>query len=311
MRREKLTTPVLFLIFRRPDLTERVFNEIKKAKPAQLFISADGPREGYPEETKLCQAARDIVKQVDWECDVHTNFRDANMGLKLAMSSGINWFFDNVEEGIILEDDCLPSQSFFWFCEGLLKKYRDDQRIMSICGNYQFGKKEGEASYYFSRIANVWGWASWRRAWRHFDLGINSFPKFKAYNRIRDVFNDKLSSLYFMTKIEDVYKGANSWAFSWVYSVFTQNGLCIHPSVNLVTNIGFGKKGAIHATDPTSQFSNVGTGEIDEIIHPEFILPDNDADNSLMRIAAREQMPRSGVFSVVKRVLKKIWRKIQ
>ncbi|HEY9206276.1 MAG TPA: hypothetical protein VIO58_10190 [Candidatus Methanoperedens sp.] len=291
MKNKPLATPVLFLIFNRPETTQRVFEEIRKVKPAKLFVSADGPRENKIGEAEKCRAARDIIRQVDWECEIHKNFHENNLGLKLAMSSAIDWFFDNVEEGIILEDDCLPNQSFFWFCQELLEKYRDDERIMAISGdNFQSENKRGQASYYFSKVVGVWGWASWKRAWSHFDLDLKSFPEFKAQHQIKNVFEDELSRTFWMTKIQEVYDGGDSWAFPWIYSILSQNGLCITPNVNLVSNIGHGST-AVHSVDTNSIFANIGTAKINEIKHPEFILPNKDADKFYSKVLASEQLP--------------------
>lgn len=315
MKNKPMTTPVLFLIFNRPDTTQRVFDAIKKAKPTKLYVSADGPRKDKIDEAAKCQAARDIIKQVDWECEVHTNFHEKNLSLKLAISSAIDWFFENVNEGIILEDDCLPTLSFFWFCQELLEKYRDDERIMAISGAYfQFGCKRYEESYYFSKLVGIWGWATWRRAWKHFDLSLKSFPEFKKQNQIKNIFEDKISQVFWMTKIQNVYDGGNSWAFSWTYAIFTQNGLCICPTVNLLSNIGFGPN-AVHATDQNSRFANVKTAEIEKIIHPAFILPNRDADESSSKIAASEQLPDSvdrmkiTLVALAKKVIPKIYHK--
>jgi hypothetical protein len=180
---EICNTPVLFLIFNRPNTTEQVFEAIAKAKPRCLFVAADGPRTDKEGEAEKCQAVRDIIKRVDWDCEVKTLFREQNLGCKEAVSSAITWFFEQVEEGIILEDDCLPSDSFFSFCAELLEKYRDDKRIMMISGdNFQDGIQRGDASYYFSSVPWIWGWATWRRAWRLYDREMQTFPSFvKAF----------------------------------------------------------------------------------------------------------------------------------
>ena len=158
---------VLFVVFNRPDTTKRVFEAIRLAKPKRLYITTDGPRPNMPDDVQLCKQTREIVSVVDWDCEVKTLFREENAGCKNGVSAAINWFFDHEEEGIILEDDCLPANSFFKFCDTLLEKYRYDTRVRHITGcNLQFGKKWGDASYYFSNLTNGWGWASWRRAWR-------------------------------------------------------------------------------------------------------------------------------------------------
>ena len=171
-----VNTPVLFLIFNRPETTEIVFSVIRKAEPPRLYVAADGPRPDYPNDAESCEIVRAIATDVNWDCKVKTLFRDQNLGCKLAASKAIDWFFEQELEGIILEDDCLPDQSFFWFCQELLGKYRDDTRIMHIGGtNFQFGKERTKYSYYFSRYAHVWGWASWRRAWKFYDVEMKNW----------------------------------------------------------------------------------------------------------------------------------------
>ena len=238
-----LDTPVLFLIFNRPDTTEKVFNAIKQAKPKQLFISADGPRQEKPGEFEKCQAARKIVEQVDWDCDLQVLFRDNNLGCKKAVSSGINWFFEQVDEGIILEDDCLPDQSFFGFCQELLKYYRNNPKIMHISGNnFQFGRKRGNASYYFSIYNHIWGWATWKRAWQYYDVTMADFEEFKKTNQIEKITRNKDEQAYWMYFFEKVWRNEiDTWDYQNVYSMWKKQGLAILPNVNLVSNIGFTK----------------------------------------------------------------------
>ena len=295
-----LNTPVLFLIFNRPETTLRVFEMIRKARPSKLFVVADGPRKDKPGEEDRCRLAREIIKGVNWDCEVYTNFRDENLGLKLAVSSGITWFFENVEEGIILEDDCVPSLSFFWFCQELLEKYRDDEQVMCVCGNnYQDGTQRGNSSYYFSRIVGIWGWATWRRAWKHFDIELKNFPAFKKSKQIRNIFHDRIVKRFFMTKIQDAYHGGNTWGFAWVFTVLYHNGLCITPNINLVSNCGFGPN-SVHAIDTNSKLSNIPSGEIEQIIHPVSVIPDNEADEYLTKVVASEQMPKRNPMYYIK-----------
>ncbi|MEW6491011.1 MAG: glycosyltransferase family 2 protein, partial [Cyanobacteriota bacterium] len=164
-----MKTPVVFIIFNRPDTTQKVFEAIRQAHPPLLFVIADGPRPNKPGEDQKCAATRAIIDQVDWDCEVLTNYSEINLGCERRVSSGLNWVFDTVEEAIILEDDCLPHPTFFSFCEELLDYYRNDQRVMVITGqNVQFGRKRTDYTYYFSRYNHCWGWASWRRAWRSY-----------------------------------------------------------------------------------------------------------------------------------------------
>lgn len=294
-----IKTPVLFLIFNRPESTRLVFDEIRKAQPKKLFISADGPRKEKDGEDALCSRVRDIIKQVDWDCEVYTLFRDENLGLKGAITSGINWFFEQVDEGIILEDDCLPGKSFFPFCQEMLEKYREDTRIMAVnSNNFQNGHKRGDASYFFSRIIKVWGWATWKRAWRHMDITLKTFPDFKENRVIDDLFHDEISRTFWMNKIEAVYNGGNSWAFAWIYAILSQGGLCVNPQVNLVSNIGFGTD-AVHAHNKNSIFARARIHELTTIRHPQFIVHNGEADRYFSQSVAGEQMSSPSLFQKI------------
>lgn len=277
----EIKTPVLFLIFNRPDTTQRVFNEIRRVKPKELFVSADGPRENKPLEVEKCQATRDIVlKQVDWDCKVYTNFRDKNLGCKIAVSSGIDWFFENVEEGIVLEDDTLPHPTFFRFCEELLQRYSDDSRIMMISGdNFQFGQKRTPYSYYFSRYPHIWGWASWRRAWKYYDVEMRLWPEIRDGKWLFDILGDKKAVSYWMNIFEKVYKGEiNTWDYQLTFAFWIQSGLTILPNVNLISNIGF-TCDATH-TRKKNKIAGLKFEPLQfPLIHPPVILRDNKADD--------------------------------
>lgn len=309
---EPLTTPVLFLIFNRPDLTQKVFHAIRKARPKKLFVRADGPRKDRIGEAEQCQKTKDIVKQVDWKCEAYYDFSEVNLGCKTAISSGINWFFENVEEGIILEDDCLPNQSFFWFCQELLQRYRDDDRIMQISGNnYLFGKKTYEASYYFSKLNDVWGWATWKRAWKHVDINMTSFPEFKAKNQIENYLEDKRAIRWLMSYFQEAFDSEKGiWSPSWTYAMCIQNGLTIVPSVNLVSNIGLGRCDSTSSSGKTwSLYGSANTYEIEQMIHPTSILPDKEADRLRFEII-RKTDPRLILTQRVKSIAKTLMRKV-
>ena len=163
-----LETPVVLIIFNRPDRTKKVFEAIRQAKPTKLLIIADGPREERTGETELCAQTRSIVEKVDWDCDVIKKYADSNLGIKNCIGKeGLPWAFEIAEEAIILEDDCLPNQTFFRFCQELLKKYRYDERVMTISGsNLLVEWKSDIQDYHFSNHFSCWGWASWRRVWQ-------------------------------------------------------------------------------------------------------------------------------------------------
>lgn len=276
----ELTTPVLFLIFNRPDITQKVFNEIRKAKPKQLFVSADGPRESRPGEYEKCKLTRELIKQVDWNCEVYTNFRDSNLGCKIAVSSGIDWFFEHVEEGIILEDDCLPHPSFFAFCQELLKYYREDNRIIMITGsNFQFEMNRTKNSYFYSEYTIIWGWASWRRAWNYYDVNMRLWPELREGEWLQDLFGNMKMVKYWTGIFDKVYKGAiNTWDYQWNFASWVQNGLTVIPNVNLISNIGCGND-STHTSDSADIRSNMPTQEITfPLKHPSFVIRDTIVD---------------------------------
>lgn len=253
----RLNTPILFIIFNRPDTIQKVFNSIRQAKPKQLFVAADGPREDKAGEAEQCQRARDIVNQVDWDCEIRTLFQEKNLGCgpgpSSAPPSAISWFFNNVEDGIILEDDCLPHPDFYVFCEQLLDYYRTNEKIMCISGdNFQYGRKRGKASYYFSDYRGIpkpiWGWATWRRAWKHYNC---EFLPEEARNYV--------------------------WDTQWMMCIRKNYGLTVIPNVNLVANIGFDDD-ATH-TQGTWRFTNLPTENmVFPLVHPTKIHPNRAAD---------------------------------
>lgn len=270
-----LTTPVALLIFNRPALTERVFEAVAKAKPERLFVVADGPR--FPEEAERCLRARAIVERVDWDCRVLTNFADANMGCRRRVSSGLDWVFSEAEEAIILEDDCLPAPSFFSFCQELLARYRHDERVMHVGGcNFLDGRHETPFSYHFSRYLHVWGWATWRRAWKLYDVNMSSWPENRAV--VSNLFEDEIESGYFVGAFEQAFRGEiDTWDYQWSYTCLSQSGLSVVPRVNLISNIGWGDA-ATHTSEENHELSNRPTSDIGDLRHPPLVIVNRAAD---------------------------------
>lgn len=234
---------ILFLVFNRPEPTSRVFDAIREARPERLYVAADGARTYRAGETELCARVREIATRVDWPCELKTLFRDENLGCKAAVSGGINWFFENEEEGIILEDDCLPGQDFFPFCTQMLERYRDDERVCMVTGdNFQGGISRGEASYYFSRYTHIWGWATWRRAWQHYDLDMSYWPGFRKSKRWRSLFESSREKWYWTRVFDRSYHGRiDTWDYAWLACNWYAGGLTVTPNCNLVENIGMGE----------------------------------------------------------------------
>jgi hypothetical protein len=277
--------PVIFIIFKRPDTTRRVFEMIRAARPTKLLVIADGPRTNRPGEAEKCAQTRAIIEEVDWDCEVLTNFSETNQGCCLRISSGITWAFELVDKAIILEDDCLPSASFFPFCADLLDRYENDERIMMVSGNnYLFGRAEMTDSYYFSRYAQCWGWATWRRAWAKFDLNMTHWPEIRDRKLFDQYFPKMIERFYWNAIFQHTYDGnVDSWGYRWVYSVWANSGLSIAPAHNLVQNIGFGAE-ATH-TQLNSAFASVGAEEIGlPLTHPATLVASSDKDELEARI---------------------------
>jgi hypothetical protein len=241
--------PVLFLIFNRPDTTRKVFDEIRKAKPAKLYIAADGPRVNVVGEKRKCEEAREVTEKIDWPCKVMRLYRNKNLGCKLAVSGAIDWFFKNIDKGIILEDDCLPSPSFFEFCDEMLIKYENNTRIFHIGGdNFQPHSKQFANGYYFSKYSHVWGWATWRRAWKNYDVKMKNWPFVKKRGVFKKYWNSFWEKMYWETIFDATYSGKiDTWDYQWLYTNWVKNALSIVPGVNLVKNIGFDNN-ATHMT---------------------------------------------------------------
>jgi len=285
MNNFRLKTPVAFLIFNRSDSAQKVFEEIRRSKPPKLLVVADGPRENVPEDRDKCLSARAVIDTIDWECEIFKNYADTNLGCKRRVSSGVDWIFDTVEEAIILEDDCVPHPSFFRFCEEMLQRYRDDERIMMISGdNFQFGRKRSQFSYYFSCYSHIWGWASWRRAWKLYDVTMEKWPKVRDAGQLNDWFSNRRAVAYWEEQFEKTYAGEiDSWDYQWAFTCWLHGGLTVLPSVNLISNIGFSQD----ATHTKSSFSyrmmNVEPMTF-PLHHPHNIDRDIIADNLTQKV---------------------------
>ena len=277
-----MKTPVLFLIFNRPEETERVFQVIREIAPKYLYISADGPRAGKQGEEELCQRVRDIVRNVDWPCNVKTIFREKNSGCKKAVSDAINWFFAQEEQGIILEDDCLPDPSFFPYCEQLLEKYKNDESIISISGTnlgYQF---PNDSSYGFSKFMNMWGWATWRRSAILVDYEMKEWKRktFKSLFLHNKLQKNVLYLDYNWVKFWKNYFNLtasgelDTWDYQWIYVQLKNNLRSIFPAKNLIQNIGFNR----NATHTINSNDTIGKLALESMNSP-ITDPENYSNN--------------------------------
>ena len=299
-----LSTPVLFLIFNRPEITKQVFNTIQQAKPPRLYVAGDGPRSKCTEDEENCKLARSIATNVDWDCEVKTLFRDHNLGCRLAVSQAIYWFFEQEPEGIILEDDCLPSQSFFWFCQEMLEYFRNDKAVGVICGFYSNELEyKPSASFFFSRYLRVWGWAGWRRSNEGYDSNINLLIE-KQNTWKKDIFSrtDIFLKRYWQDMFEEVGSGKiDTWDIQLQYLLWQKKQQVIVSSKNLVQNIGWAQ-----GAHPLTKDHNheLATSEINfPLTGPEMRERDTRADQVIEKISYQIT-----IFSFLKKLLRKMIR---
>ncbi|MCW7472066.1 glycosyl transferase [Leptospira levettii] len=245
-----MKVPVLLLAFNRPSLTIQIINAIRNYKPNKFYFSVDGPRIGNQNDKINNESVKDLVKFIDWECEVITNFSANNLGCRIGPSSGINWFFEREEMGIILEDDCLPDESFFFFCEELLEKFKDNNSISMISGtNFSFGKERFHTSYSFSIYPHIWGWASWRRAWFGYDLNMKDYPVWRNKDFLNPIFPEKRERDFWYKNFDLVaFENFSAWDYQWFFHNLKHSRLSIVPSMNLIRNIGSGDD-ATHTQD--------------------------------------------------------------
>jgi hypothetical protein len=277
---ELLSTPVVLLIYKRPETTRKVLEVLSKVNPGKLFIIADGASKDSIDEINQVKRTRDLIEKIDWQCDLYKNYSEEHLGLRRRVVSGLNWVFDREENAIILEDDCVPDISFFQFCKELLNHYSDDERIMVISGdNYQKGRRRTPYSFYFSRYNHCWGWATWKRAWEYYDDEISLWPQIRDEGWLRDIFGKNNNVEKYWTRIfNSVYDNEiESWAYRWTYSCWMQSGLTILPNVNLVTNIGFGDQ-ATHTRYKTSKADQPRFSIQFPLNYPPYIIRDVKAD---------------------------------
>ena len=268
-----MNTPVAFIIFNRPDVTAKVFDVIRQVRPVKLFLIADGPRSEVPEDVELCRAARTVVENVDWPCELHKNYSDVNLGCGKRPATGISWLFEHVEKAIILEDDCLPHPSFFLYCEELLCKYQDDQRIMHIAGNNRgFSQDRSGYSYYYSLLPYCWGWATWRRAWKYYDFDFQGLAEVINGELFNNLLQDRKAAKYWRQRFCDLKRSSREdiWDFQWTFACWLNNGLAIVPNENLVRNIGFGED-ATHTKEADLRITKLAEYAIEDAPDPSLV----------------------------------------
>ena len=304
-------SPILFLTFNRLDTTKEVLKQITLVKPPKIYLASDGPRDkidsfGIKEIDKVNEVRDFLISHISWDCEIKTRFLSKNNGCKKAVSSAIWWFFENEESGIILEDDCFPSISFFRFCDEMLEKYKDNEKIFMISGwsAFDFDKKAKDSikqSYYFSKYNHIWGWASWRRAWSKYELEnenfINDFNKINFDSKKEKIEYKKVLSAYFRGEID-------TWDYPWSFSIWKNDGLCIYPKDNMIKNIGFNRDDATHTTGE-SKYQNMPIYEIDfPLNHPQKIERNKNLDMANYKIIASPNIFKRIINKIKKYIIK-------
>jgi hypothetical protein len=302
-------TPVIFMVFNRPEATEKVFRTIRAVQPPKLLVIADGSRTNHPDDVEKCTAVRKIIDSVDWDCEVIKEYAEVNMGTRLRGSSGLTWAFNTqVEEAIILEDDCLPHPTFFQYCEDLLNYYRHDERVLTISGdNSPLGYQRTADSYFFSRYPRIWGWATWRRAWKYYDLEMKLWPEVRDGNWLADILEEPEDVKFWKKIFQITYDGYECWDYQWIFASFLQNGLNIISNQNLISNIGFGVQ-ATHTFGEDSPRADLPTWDMKfPLKHPPIMVRDARADRFIVRNAfywsTRLQRAKSRARKALKTIL--------
>jgi len=307
-----MDTPLLLIAWRRPHTLRQVIDAIRPVAPKRLYVACDGPNPERPGEAEKVAATRAVIEsEIDWPCQIERLYSDVNQGCRLGVSRAISWFFEQVEEGIILEDDCVPHPDFFPYCTTLLERYRHDTRVWCISGgNRQSGFWRGDGSYYFSRYNHIWGWASWRRCWHHYDSEIKQWPNLLRSGLMNIIFEDPQERQYWTLIWQKIFYDQNpdTWDYQWTLICQLNSGLTAIPNVNLVLNVGFDGDATHTFCEPFSTAINRG---LTPLIHPQFIVRDSCADSYVARHRFKLVSCHTAVINkILSFVIKRPWRAI-
>jgi len=313
-----MNTPIAIILFNRPDLIQKIFNIISEIQPPKLFLIADGPRTNNENDKQKCLEARQVVENIPWDCEVHKNFSDVNLGCGVRPITGITWVFEHVDRAIILEDDCLPEKSFFKFSDELLEMYKDDSRFMQIAGtNYQLGNKRSDYSYFFSKH-NICagGWATWKRAWDLYDFNMNLWPILRDSNWLNYLLANKKGAEIYTDIFDFAFSHLHNkdfWDYQWTYSVWVNHGLTIMPTINLQSNLGFRDDGT-HTKNLKSQWAELPTEPMEfPLKHPPSVTPNYEADNFIISQIINQRTPQKVTLNkrIIRHLKKFIPKKIR
>jgi hypothetical protein len=300
----KVKSPILLITYKRLGTAKQVFEKIRAVQPEKLYFASNAAQPGMSEEILKVESVRSLINLIDWPCHVYTLYRSDHLSAKYSISSAIDWFFEHEEMGIILEDDCLPHPTFFRFCDELLERYRDDNRVALICGTNLPTRANIEDSYYFSRYPHIWGWASWRRVWSKYDLEMKDLHILEKNVNFKGSFVNKAEWKYWLKNFKAVQTGKiNTWDAQVVYLTFIHGMLSIYPAKNLISNIGCGDD-ATHTTDKDNILANLKTYAISfPMKNPQFILPNLKAELDRKKL---EAIGLNSVTVFIKQIIKKI-----
>jgi hypothetical protein len=294
--------PVLLLTFNRPNPTRVVLERIIAAGITRLYVHSDAARPQKPGEVEQVAAVRALFDDLPRQMVVTKLFRDKNYGLRDGLYGAISWFFEQEECGLILEDDCVPDLTAFRFCAELLDVYRSDARIMHIgCSNLLAADTAAlPASYVFTQLAFVWGWAGWRRAWQKMSLELAGLEQLTAARQFQELTTDPQAQTYLLDKFWTTrHRENNSWAYAWVYSILKNNGLCVVPTVNLVQNVGIGTQNATNTTEVNPLAGQAATPVTFPLIHPSDVAADRRLDTRFFYATQKRQF-RLRIWSVLR-----------
>ena len=281
-----MKSAVLLIVFNRPESTAQVLDALRAAAPPRLYIAADGPRPGRDDDATNCRQVRELALRVDWPCELKTLFRSENLGCKKGVSGAIDWFFEQEAEGIILEDDCVPAPSFFPYCDELLDRFRDDARIAQISGSSFPETPPAEASYFFTKYADIWGWATWRRSWRLADMAMEAWPDWRRSGGLARLPGSTPAFVDYWTRIFDAtYAGqVDTWDYQWMFACWHHGLLSVAPACSQITNIGWGAE-ATHTLSDAPTFIQPARSLPFPLRHNEMV----EADEKIERQIARRR----------------------
>ena len=318
MNEYECKSPILFITFTKEKETKLCFEKIREVKPNKLYIASDGARESKQGEKEKIENLRNwLVSNVDWECEVKTKFNEKNLGCGHGVASAISWFFENEEMGIIIEDDILASLSFFRFCDEMLDKHRYDERVSMISGtNLDRNRKEMSNTYFYTKFAGIWGWATWRRAWKNYDFKISYYPQIKHLLPQMLVplqpHQIEMYKVIFDKTFNTNGEGLNTWDYQWFFCRLINGQKGIMPEVNLIINVGFDTDDATHTFD-NSPFHNVSYGALNfPLLHPFGFMENEAFDKSIydatypkMKLFLKIKIIVSSVLGKLKRIVRK------